>query len=82
MNIALKTLSAAAFAVIIASPALACNGRGNCENAPGQNKPVRGAPGPLVGAAGLPVLAVGYGVFWLVRRRRVAGDAARENPRV
>jgi len=30
---------------------------------------VRGAPGPVAGA-GLPVLAVGYGVYWLVRRRR------------
>jgi len=41
---------------------------GNCENAPGQLKKngVHGAPGPLVGAAGLPVLAVGYGVYWLV----------------
>ena len=29
----------------------------------------RGAPGPVVGA-GLPVLAVGYGVYWLVKRRR------------
>ena len=28
-----------------------------------------GAPGPVLGA-GLPVLAVGYGVYWLVRRRR------------
>jgi uncharacterized membrane protein len=30
---------------------------------------VRGAPGPIAGA-GLPVLAVGYGVYWLIRRRR------------
>ena len=30
---------------------------------------VRGAPGPVAGA-GLPVLAVGYGVYWLVLRRR------------
>jgi hypothetical protein len=30
---------------------------------------VRGAPGPLVGA-GVPVLAVGYGAYWLIKRRR------------
>jgi hypothetical protein len=30
---------------------------------------VHGAPGPIAGA-GLPVLALGYGVYWLVRRRR------------
>jgi hypothetical protein len=30
---------------------------------------VHGAPGPIAGA-GLPVLAVGYGIYWLVRRRR------------
>ena len=28
-------------------------------------------PGPLAGA-GLPFIAVGYGVYWLVRRRRKA----------
>ncbi|RZN15416.1 hypothetical protein CWO90_41635 [Bradyrhizobium sp. Leo121] len=54
-------------------PAQACNGGGNCteahENAPGQNKHVGGAPGPIAGA-GLPILAVGYGVYWLIRRRR------------
>jgi hypothetical protein len=27
------------------------------------------APGPIAGAS-LPVLAVGYGVYWLVMRRR------------
>jgi MYXO-CTERM domain-containing protein len=27
------------------------------------------APGPVAGAS-LPVLAVGFGVYWLVRRRR------------
>ena len=33
-----------------------------------QNGGVHGAPGPIAGA-GLPVLAIGYGVYWLVRRR-------------
>ena len=28
-----------------------------------------GAPGPIAGAS-LPVLAVGYGVYWLIRRRK------------
>ena len=32
---------------------------------------VHGAPGPLMGAAGLPML-VAYGVYCLVRRRRKA----------
>lgn len=56
--------------VVIASPALACNGGGNCDNAPGHNKHnISGAPGPVAGA-GLPVIAIGYGVYWLVKRRR------------
>jgi hypothetical protein len=29
----------------------------------------RGAPGPVLGA-GLPVLAVGFGVYWVVRRSK------------
>lgn len=49
-----------------AAPSFACNGGGNCANAPGQT---RGAPGPIAGA-GLPILAAGYGVYWLVKRRR------------
>jgi len=32
-----------------------------------------GAPGPIAGAS-LPVLAVSYGVYWLVRRRRKANS--------
>ena len=54
--------------VAFALPANACNDNGNCDNAPGHNK-VSPVPGPLAGA-GLPFIAVGYGVYWLVRRRR------------
>jgi hypothetical protein len=32
---------------------------------------LHGAPGPIAGA-GLPVLAIGYGVYWLIKRRRKA----------
>jgi hypothetical protein len=68
----LGTLSAAALAfalMVVSPPALACNDKGKCDSAPGQNKHVSGAPGPIAGA-GLPVLAIGYGVYWLVKRRR------------
>jgi hypothetical protein len=34
---------------------------------------LHGAPGPMMGA-GLPVLAVGYGVYWLAKRRRRKPD--------
>jgi hypothetical protein len=69
MKIASGILSAAALALALTlgpPSAQACNGGGNCENAPGHTK---GAPGPIAGA-GLPILAVGYGVYWLVKRRR------------
>lgn len=71
MKIASRILSALALAftlIISAPPALACNGNGNCENAPGHEKKTHGAPGPIAGA-GLPILAIGYGVYWLVKRR-------------
>ena len=56
--------------------AFACNDRGNCADAPGHNK-YEGAPGPIVGA-GLPVLAIGYGVYWLVKRRRKADSKSEQ----
>ena len=73
------TLAAALLTALVgfAVPASACNGNGNCDNAPGHNKGggVSPVPGPLVGA-GLPVLAVGYGAYWLVRRYRRKSGAA------
>lgn len=30
---------------------------------------VHGAPGPVAGA-GLPILAIGYGIYWCFKRRR------------
>jgi hypothetical protein len=72
MKTTLGILSALALAftlIISAAPALACNGNGNCENAPGQVKKAQGAPGPIAGA-GLPILAIGYGFYRLVKRRR------------
>jgi hypothetical protein len=38
----------------------------NGPSAPGGAK---GAPLPLIGAS-IPGLAIGYGVYWLIRRRR------------
>ena len=53
----------------LSGPALAKNDKGNQGNGNGNGGNVRGAPGPLVGA-GLPVLLVGGGIYWLVRRRK------------
>ena len=75
MKIAWGVLFAAAFALALgtaAPPASACNGNGNCEHAREHHRPgghVSGAPGPIAGA-GLPILAIGYGVYWLIKRRR------------
>ena len=76
MKFGLVTLPALALAFALSIclsslPALACNGNGNCEYAPGQNKDPKGAPAPLIGAS-IPGLALGYGVYWLIRRRQKA----------
>jgi hypothetical protein len=70
MKIIFGILSIAALAgclMLVPSPAAACNVNGNCDH---DN---HAAPGPIAGA-GLPFLAVGYGVYWLVKRRRRTAD--------
>jgi hypothetical protein len=50
---------------IFISPAFAQNNQGGNNN----NQGYYGAPGPIAGAS-LPVLVVGVGIYWLIRRRR------------
>jgi hypothetical protein len=67
-------LAAIAISTVLMSPVFADNGKGNDGKGKGDGGP-RGAPGPVLGA-GLPVLAVAYGVFWVVRRRKKAAVSA------
>ena len=57
--------------MIIALPALSISALAHDHDRGDPGPRVHGAPGPIAGA-GLPILAVGYGVYWLVRRRRNA----------
>ena len=36
-------------------------------------QPIRAVPGPIAGA-GLPILAIGFGAYWLVKRFRRKPD--------
>ena len=61
-----------ALLLALSVPALAQNQDGNSQGGrQGGNSQggMRGASGPLVGA-GLPVLLIGGGIYWLVRRRK------------
>jgi hypothetical protein len=66
-----KLIIAAAILSAASMSAFAQNGQGGNQN-PGPQGGHHAAPGPLLGA-GLPGLAVGgigYGIYWVVRRRR------------
>jgi len=66
----MKALLVPLLLVALSAPALAQRGgSGNCVT----TACTRPAPGPLMGAGLLPVLLIGGGVYWLVRRRRRAG---------
>ena len=69
----MKTVLALPMALLVALsvPALAKNDKGNQGNGNGNGNGgnVRGAPGPLAGA-GLPVLLIGGGIYWIVRRQK------------
>jgi hypothetical protein len=70
-----KLLLSSALVAALCVPALAQNGNGppgQNGNSPGQNNNVQGTPGPIAGA-GLTSIAVvlgGFGIYWLVSRRR------------
>jgi hypothetical protein len=66
-----KLLVASAFLAALCLPALADGNKSGWDNP--NNPHYRGAPGPIAGA-GLPILAVGYGAYWLVRRYRRKSD--------
>jgi hypothetical protein len=56
-------------AMALSLPASAQNNQGGNNN--NQGGGYRGAPGPIVGA-GLPVLLIGGGIYWMVRRKKRA----------
>jgi len=59
-----KLCAAALFLVAVPGVAMAFD-----DHDRDRGREVHGAPGPIAGA-GLPFLAVGYGVYWLIKRRR------------
>jgi hypothetical protein len=64
-----KICTAIVASMILISPAFADDHDHERWNDNDHGHHFHGAPGPIAGAS-LPVLAVGFGVYWLVRRRR------------
>jgi hypothetical protein len=71
-----KLITASALVAALCLPALANpdNGNKNGWNNPNNPHHYSGVPGPIIGA-GLPIIAVGFGAYWLVRRYRRKSDA-------
>ena len=78
-----KALLSAVLVAALCVPALGGNQGGNGQGGNGQGGNGQGGgngyhnvPGPIVGA-GLPIIAAGYGVYWLIRRRRQTAGRGR-----
>jgi LPXTG-motif cell wall-anchored protein len=66
----MKTLLIPTLLLALSLPAFAQNQGGNRQGGNSQGG-YRGAPGPVIGA-GLPLLLIGGGIYWLARRRKKA----------
>ena len=65
----MKTVIPMLLLLALSVPAMAQNQNGQGGNNNNQGG-IRPAPGPLMGAGLLPVLLVGGGIYWLVRRKK------------
>ena len=73
MAIFLKLLFALFLTIFVGAPIgyIAYHSHQSGNPTSGNGGGTHGVPGPLAGA-GLPVIAIGYVVYWLVKRRRRA----------